>query len=257
MSEFLTAKDMEELLQVDRSTIYRMAEQGRLPAVKVGKQWRFPSDQIANQFGIQRPVQTIQPDVDEALVSINSEEKLAEILPLDCVQLIQDSFSELLGVMMVVTDMEGRPVTEHSNACGLFDAISQVPQAVEQCIHSWQMLATSLELEPRFSQSHLGMLCTRALIRVGTELKGMVIAGCVEPAEWPPAPLEIEGIAADLGVPAALIEEHLDEVYSLTDSQQETVLIFVQRMANIIAHVVNERKTLMDRLEAIADLTAF
>jgi len=43
MTEMLTAKEMQDLLQVDRSTIYRMAEAGQLPAVKVGKQWRFPS----------------------------------------------------------------------------------------------------------------------------------------------------------------------------------------------------------------------
>ena len=34
------------LLGVDRSTVYRMAEDGRLPAVKVGRQWRFPADRI-------------------------------------------------------------------------------------------------------------------------------------------------------------------------------------------------------------------
>ena len=50
MAEMLTAKEVQDLLQVDRSTIYRMAEAGRLPAIKVGKQWRFPADQINNWF---------------------------------------------------------------------------------------------------------------------------------------------------------------------------------------------------------------
>ncbi len=44
MTEMLTAKDVQELLQVDRSTVYRMAETGKLPCIKVGKQWRFPAD---------------------------------------------------------------------------------------------------------------------------------------------------------------------------------------------------------------------
>ncbi len=46
MADMLTAKDVQDLLQVDRSTVYRMAEAGRLPAIKVGKQWRFPAAQI-------------------------------------------------------------------------------------------------------------------------------------------------------------------------------------------------------------------
>jgi excisionase family DNA binding protein len=50
MSEMLTAKEMQDLLQVDRSTIYRMAESGKLPAIKVGKQWRFPSEQVDSWF---------------------------------------------------------------------------------------------------------------------------------------------------------------------------------------------------------------
>ncbi|MDH3251066.1 MAG: helix-turn-helix domain-containing protein, partial [Acidimicrobiia bacterium] len=42
----LTTKDLQQLLHVDRSTIYRMAESGQLPAMKVGRQWRFPADRI-------------------------------------------------------------------------------------------------------------------------------------------------------------------------------------------------------------------
>lgn len=36
-AEMLTAKDMQALLQVDRSTIYRMATAKQVPAVEVGK----------------------------------------------------------------------------------------------------------------------------------------------------------------------------------------------------------------------------
>ena len=38
MSGLLTTQQLQELIRVDRSTIYRMAEDGRLPAVKVGRQ---------------------------------------------------------------------------------------------------------------------------------------------------------------------------------------------------------------------------
>jgi len=42
----LTTKDLQQILHVDRSTIYRMAEAGQLPALKVGRQWRFPAERI-------------------------------------------------------------------------------------------------------------------------------------------------------------------------------------------------------------------
>ena len=46
IGELLTTRKMQELLQLDRSTIYRMAESGQLPAIKVGKQWRFPASEV-------------------------------------------------------------------------------------------------------------------------------------------------------------------------------------------------------------------
>jgi excisionase family DNA binding protein len=255
MSEMLTAKEVQAILQVDRSTIYRMAESGRLPAVKVGKQWRFPAEKIENWFqlhsssasveGVGRPTQTIN----------GRGENLAELLPLECVQLIQNTFADLLGVMLIVTDMEGNPITDPSRPCGLFQAVNETPHAVQRCIQSWSALATTIDLEPKFSRSHLGLLCTRAMIRVGTRLKGMVVAGCVAPDDWPPATQEIEQIASGFGVEPLLLIDHIGEVFYLDEAQRAVVLANVQRIANIIAHIVNERRTLMGRLEAIAHLT--
>ena len=54
MSQMLTAKEIQSLLDVDRSTVYRMAEDGRLPAIKVGRQWRFPAQKIEDWLGEQQ-----------------------------------------------------------------------------------------------------------------------------------------------------------------------------------------------------------
>ena len=150
MSDMLTAKEMQNLLQVDRSTIYRMAEAGRLPAIKVGKQWRFPADEVDSWF--QKQITNGSPNQSGNSTSANNDQvgSLASILPLDCVQLIQDTFGDLLGVMLVVTDMQGKPITRPSHACGLFQAISEEPQALQKCIQSWQGLATAIDLEPQF-----------------------------------------------------------------------------------------------------------
>jgi excisionase family DNA binding protein len=37
----LTVAEVAELLRINKSTVYRMAKQGRLPATRVGRQWRF------------------------------------------------------------------------------------------------------------------------------------------------------------------------------------------------------------------------
>jgi excisionase family DNA binding protein len=45
-SAMLTAQQVQDLLEVDASTVYRMASDGRLPAVRIGRQWRFPTEAI-------------------------------------------------------------------------------------------------------------------------------------------------------------------------------------------------------------------
>jgi len=257
MNEMLTAKEMQDRLQVDRSTIYRMAEAGRLPAIKVGKQWRFPADKVdtwfEKQMSMNQPAQIMPVSID-----LNGHvENLSNILPVECVQLIQDTFAELLGVMLVVTDIDGKPITEISNPCDLFSVVSQVPGALEKCVHSWGSLATTIDLEPKFSESHLGLLCSRAMVRVGTELQGMVVAGCVAPENWPPDNDKIDQIAIDMDVDQSLISPHLDNVFNLSPDQRAQVLKQLQRIANIIAHIVEERRSLVSRLEAISNLTTF
>ena len=116
----LTTKDLQQLLHVDRSTIYRMAESGRLPAIKVGRQWRFPADRI-NRWLEQRdlaPAARTATDVD---LNANS---LDTLLPPEYVTSIGALFGETLGVMVVVTDMDGNPLAEPSHQCGLFKLVN-------------------------------------------------------------------------------------------------------------------------------------
>jgi hypothetical protein len=151
--------------------------------------------------------------------------------------------------------MAGHPITEVSHPCGLFSAINQAPHALQKCLASWRKLATTIELEPKFTPSHLGLLCARGLIRVGPELKGMVVVGGIAPSDWPPTPDEVEALAAELGVSRQTLSDRLSEVFYLDEGERSRVLSFVQRIANIVAHIVNERNTLMGKLEAIAQLT--
>ena len=45
-SEFLTAEEIAEYLKVDIMTIYRLAKEGKIPASKVGHQWRFNKKEV-------------------------------------------------------------------------------------------------------------------------------------------------------------------------------------------------------------------
>jgi excisionase family DNA binding protein len=44
--EVLTIRDVAEYLKVNEKTVYGLAQQSRIPAFKVGGQWRFRRDDI-------------------------------------------------------------------------------------------------------------------------------------------------------------------------------------------------------------------
>ena len=46
MSEILTLPELAKYLKTSRDTIYRKAQKGMIPAIKFGKEWRFPKDVI-------------------------------------------------------------------------------------------------------------------------------------------------------------------------------------------------------------------
>ena len=47
----LTLEEIAECLKVSRDTIYRMAQKSKIPAIKVGGQWRFDGEEISKWLG--------------------------------------------------------------------------------------------------------------------------------------------------------------------------------------------------------------
>jgi len=46
MDKWLTLEQIAEYLQMSSSSIYKMAQGGKIPAFKVGRQWRFKKEII-------------------------------------------------------------------------------------------------------------------------------------------------------------------------------------------------------------------
>jgi len=243
MTDMLTAKEMQDLLQVDRSTIYRMAEAGRLPALKVGKQWRFPRDRIEAWLNSQDNLLSTPPLPENSNHddSLNQPGQLAAMLPLDCVQLIQDAFAELLNAMLVVTDLAGQPITRVSNPAAFYQLLAETGQGHALCQEKWQELSQMPALEPRFSAGLAGLLCARAFVHVAHELKGMVIVFGVPPRDWLPTPDTTTPLAQALTVDPVRLQAAFEMVPSLSPAEQKQALVTIQRIADILAHISTER----------------
>ena len=47
-NKILTVKEVSELLKIHEGTVYKMIRQGRIPAFKIGSDWRFQKDQVVH-----------------------------------------------------------------------------------------------------------------------------------------------------------------------------------------------------------------
>jgi excisionase family DNA binding protein len=177
----LSAQQVQTMLHIDRSTVYRMAEDGRLPAIKVGRQWRFPAEQIDA---------LLNGTLDSAPGESRREAQEASGAPREgsaprpapeIAASVSQVAAELLGVMMVVTDMDGQPVIDVANPCPWFADRFDDPHLLDACTAEWQQLADDPHFAPRFHTGELGFQCARAFIRSGSALVGMVLAGGIAP----------------------------------------------------------------------------
>jgi excisionase family DNA binding protein len=211
--QYLTAADVTRLLRIDKSTVYRMAEDGRLFAIKVGRQWRFPADQLERALGVEA-----QPSLPSGI----DRHRAAAVTGL---------YADLFGVMAVVTDVDGNPVTPVFNPSPYFEAISTDPAAVEACIGEWRAHAVDPELRAVLQPSRFGFLCARAYLREGFELSGMVIAGGIAPASWPPGPEAFAAMTTGTGIDAQALASAAATVPQLDESAAEAMLDGLQTLA--------------------------
>src|SRR5947199_4231412 len=63
---FLTTEEVLEYLQVNLRTVYRLIKAGKIPAVRVGRQWRFRKRDIDAWLDSQRPRDGARPSAPEA-----------------------------------------------------------------------------------------------------------------------------------------------------------------------------------------------
>ncbi len=240
----LTTKDLQALINVDKSTIYRMAESGRIPAVKVGRQWRFPAEEIDRWLA--RPASA-------APTAVTTGAPLADLLGSQSLQAIADLAGEVLGVMAIVTDMKGRPLSDVANPCEFYSAIEELPGVLDRCVDGWRRLGVG-GLEPQWIPSHLGFQCARTFVRIDNQLAGMVIVGGVRPEIWPPADSDLDDIAAGIGVDPEALLPHFAGVYHLDEDERRRVLSALPKIADLVSALAAERGELLSTFDQIAAL---
>jgi PTS system nitrogen regulatory IIA component len=62
MGDILTAKELASYLKLRESTVRNFAKRGDLPAIKIGRHWRFKMDKILMLFPEKKVVEQVGPN---------------------------------------------------------------------------------------------------------------------------------------------------------------------------------------------------
>jgi excisionase family DNA binding protein len=245
MDDLLTTRQVLEILKVDRITIYRMLQDGRLKGVKIGQQWRFPLQEVERFLGATVPQP--EPPQPEARTSF----------PTHCVQTIQDLFSDVGQVSGLVLDLEGEPLTEVSHPCRFCQIIRQNSDGQRACQASWKEFSRQSAAGSRYFTCHAGLQYISAPILDAGKPVGYFLAGGFY---WQkPADQEeigrIQRLARKFLLPVETFQQALNTVPVIAAEQQSRVETWPAAAARAVQSILSERFMFMTRLQQIANLT--
>lgn len=245
MTELLTTKQVQDLLQVDRTTVYRMLKDGRLAGIKVGSQWRFPRQEI-----------------DDLLTQAEEEESSSnlsptEVLPVHCVQSIQNVFSQIAEVGSVTTDMDGNPLTEISHCSKFCALIQNSPSGYKACVESWRQLANKADNDPSFIHCHAGMQYASGYIEVENQPVAMIVAGqfYVQPPDETEEAIRVKRLATVHGIDHQKLAEATLEIPLLSERMQAKIGVWMKDVAHTFGDIGNQRADMIQRLRVISDMS--
>lgn len=246
MDNLLTARQVQEMLNVDRTTIYRMLKDGRLTGVKVGQHWRFSAREVNDMLSGNVRIET---DIPVAV----------DVLPVHCMQPVQDVFAEIAEVGAVTTDREGKPLTRISNSCDFCKLILGSESGHEACIRSWTELSETNDKAPEFTPCHAGLQYARARIEVNGDLIALLVAGQFY-AEAPNPEEEaqrIRTLSTTYHIDESLLKQAAEKISVLDERKVSQIGTWLKKVAHTFEQISTERAGLMSRLRQIAEMSVF
>ncbi len=246
MDDLLTTKELLDLLKIDRTTVYRMLNDGRLNGIKVGGQWRFSRREVEALLSGTRAAEDKEPGLS------------TDILPVHCLQVIQNVFAEVAGVGVVTATPDGEPLTTFSNSCAFCDLIQSSPAGRQACAASRRDLLARRRARPEFATCHAGLQYTQAPI----EIEGTVIATLVAGQFYTEAPAadeqraRVARLAETYGLDAGALADVAASLPVLDEHVRARIPNWLEDVAHTFEEVGRERAALLGRLRRIAEMSA-
>lgn len=119
MEEVLTLEEVAKYLKIAKPTLYRLLDEGKIPAFKVGSQWRFSRELIDRWLWEQVPrKRTVMVVDDEMLICMDlrkiivseGHDAVTTQSGLEALQMAEENRFDLVFLDLVLPDMDGLEV---------------------------------------------------------------------------------------------------------------------------------------------------
>lgn len=242
MENYLTTKQVQDIFKIDRITVYRMLQDGRIKGIKIGNQWRFS-----------------QAEIERMLNGASTPEEVdgESAFPVHCVQTIQNLYSAVSKFNAFVIDQTGEPVTCQSRTSAFCLLMQTSTKGGAACGASWKkFIEESRKGSDKFT-CHAGLNYIAAPISNQKRLNGLFLSGQFFFEKPSKADLEamVNSISEEYQLNHNEVRENLERVPVLTAEQYEQIKDQPAAAAQAIESILKERSAFMDRLQQIAELT--
>jgi excisionase family DNA binding protein len=247
MDDYLTTREVQDRLKLDRTTVYRMLKDGRLSGARVGQQWRFSRQAVE---ALLHGAQPVAPAAEGISNKWPSGIDAADALPLHCIQAIQDVFAHLAHIGAVTTRLDGQPLTGISNPCPLYSLMQTQAAGRRQCVTTWRALASRSQRRPQLATCPAGLSYLHARIDVDGQPTAVLVAG---PFRLDESVVEAEQLAYAHNLGAEEVAAAAADVPLL--AARADIATSLQKVAQTFEAIGHERGMMLDRLQRIAALS--
>jgi excisionase family DNA binding protein len=243
MEKLYTTKQLEELLKVDRITIYRMLNDDRLNGVKVGGQWRFTQSEIDRLLGEEQVA-------EEVVVETVSD------FPTCCMRNMQDMFAGIIGIGAITVTLHGTLLTEPSFSSPFCEMLLSSEVGAKACKQFWLEIISSPDTG--YQKCHAGLNYRRTAIFSNNTPIAWFIAGqfYLEPPLEEKRKKTVERLAKSYNIPEKTLLDASRKIPVLTEQQKKQVLEWAPKVAGNLESLISERAQLLNRLRKISELSS-
>ncbi len=243
----MTTKELQAILCVDRRTIYRLLKEGRLPAVRVGRQWRFHRAAIETWLvdsSARRQVKT----TEATPLSI-------QVLPLECLGFFQEVLAESQNICAVTTNLRGEMLTPFSGPGSLCQLILATTEGQRRCQDSRARLSQA-DYATHLEKCHAGLAFARGCIEVNGQFVAMLFAEGFLTTTTDRKDFEAKSasLAVECNIPIAELRAAAKQVHVFGVKYVEKILDLLEKAATQLPQTGQQRLDLVQRLHRIGQL---